>query len=320
MKWGAHVTIAAGMAAIALGEVTRLASSRATPITIFLVFVGGVLAAQLGAILPDVIDFIVRGAGVKHRNIATHGLLSAIIPVIVSLALFWVIFVYVPAFSCINCGIAMGSGIGWISHLLLDALTPAGIPLRGKQSTWRWASYDSPSANRVLKVFGGTCLLTGILTFLDPVYPLFVPLLVALWMARWKADRVQKTDACLLALTKENAEVVATLTAIGVGTSMQAAGRRDPERNSLRRPQDRRRDRGPVAKWAQPVPRLPARNLLARAMRIASFTRKGKSIIQKKEGKKSKTLDAGKEGIHGFPSNCMGVSATVPSTENIKSM
>ncbi len=35
-------------------------------------------------------------------------------------------------------------------------------------------------------------------------------------MARWKADRVQKTDACRLALARENAEVVATLTAISV--------------------------------------------------------------------------------------------------------
>ncbi len=216
MQWGAHTLVATGVATVALGEVSRLALSLAMPIPNLLDFVGGILSAQMGSVLPDFIDFTFFHAGIRHRNRATHGIPSLLIPFFMVILGYGIFLLYLPAFSWIVGGISLGLPLGWISHLCLDALTPHGIPLPSGQFSWDWANYDSPAGNRVLKVVGGSCIFAGLLTLLDPIYPLFLPLLGALWASRWRADRVRESDLCLKVLTSENVEVVATLTAIGM--------------------------------------------------------------------------------------------------------
>jgi len=216
MKWRAHAMVAGGTAAIIEGELVRLVPFHATLLVTALVFGGGILAAQLCAILPDVIDFALKGAGASHRNGGTHGLPSLAIPIGLGGGVLWIISSRVPSLVLAVLTIPVGFVIGWTTHLLLDALTPAGIPVRGKPFTWHWAPYDSPAANQVLRVFGGICLVSGTFSLVDPVYPLFLPLLAALWASRWTADRVRTSDECGRALNEENAEVVATLTAIEV--------------------------------------------------------------------------------------------------------
>ncbi len=216
MQWGAHTLVATGVATVALGELSRLVLAGATPITIFLFFVGGVLSTQLGSVLPDLIDFASSRAGARHRNRGTHGIPSVIIPLSLGVLGYSLFLFYLPAFVWITGGMALGWPIGWATHLLLDALTPHGIPLPAGQFSWDWAPYDSPAGNRVLKVVGGLCVLAGLLTLLDPVIPLFLPLLAALWASRWRSDRVRDSDVCLKTLTTDNVEVVATLTAISI--------------------------------------------------------------------------------------------------------
>ncbi len=48
MQWGAHALSATGVATIALGEVSRLALTGATPITVFFVFCRGSLLRASG--------------------------------------------------------------------------------------------------------------------------------------------------------------------------------------------------------------------------------------------------------------------------------
>ncbi len=176
MQWGAHVTLATGLITIALGEASRLAPSPALSIACGLLFVSGILSAQLGAILPDLIDFAFARVGLKHRNRATHGVSSLLIPFFLVVFMWGLFIICWPLISVVIWGIALGLPTGWGSHLLLDALNPSGIPLSSKTFTWDWAPYDSPAGNRVLKKVGGICLLAGTLTLVDPVYPLFLPL------------------------------------------------------------------------------------------------------------------------------------------------
>ncbi len=170
----------------------------------------------MGSVLPDLIDFTFLRAGARHRNRGTHGIPSLIIPLLIVMLGYGLFLVYLPAFLCVVGGMALGFPIGWVLHLLLDALTPCGIPLPSGQFSWDWANYDSPAGNRVLEVVGAICIVAGFLTFLDPVLPLFLPLLGSLWASRWRSDRVRESDVCLKVMTTENAEVVATLTAIAV--------------------------------------------------------------------------------------------------------
>ncbi len=216
MKWGAHSLIAAGMAVIALGEVSRLVLSPASLITLFLFFVGGILSAQLGAVLPDLIDFTFSRTGAHHRNSLTHGIPSLVIPLLLATVTYSLLFMIFPLYLILAGGIMVGLPTGWITHLVLDALTPHGIPLPSGQFTWDWANYDSPAGNRVLKIVGIIWILAGFLTILDPVVPLFIPLVGALWASRWRSDRVKESDIYVKVLTTENAEVVAVLTAIGM--------------------------------------------------------------------------------------------------------
>ncbi len=216
MQWGAHALSATGVATIALGEVSRLVLPPEMPITAFLFFVGGVLSAQIGSVLPDLIDFAFSRTGARHRNRGTHGIPSLIIPFFTIIIGYSLFLVYLPAFLLIMGGMTIGLPFGWCSHLLLDALTPYGIPLLSRQFSWDWANYDSPAGNRVLKVVGGICTIAGFLIFMDPVYPLFLPLIAALWASRWRSDRIRENDLCVKTLTTDNAEVVATLTAISI--------------------------------------------------------------------------------------------------------
>ncbi len=235
MQWGAHVVVALGATSIALGEVSRLALCGATSITGGLFFAGGIVSAHVGAVLPDIIDFTFARAGARHRNRVTHGLPSLIIPFFIVILGYCLFHACLPACLLTAGGIAIGLPLGWVSHLLLDALTPHGIPLPSGQFSWNWAPYDSPAGNCVLKVVGGIYVVTGFLLGIDPVYPLFFPLLGALWACRWRSDRVRESDTCVQVLTKENAEVVATLTAIAaIHERMQDQGRAIAYRNAAR--------------------------------------------------------------------------------------
>ena len=191
MKWGAHVSVALGVVAILSGELLRSLPVPATPLALALVFVGGMLAAGLSAVLPDVVDFVLKMFHVPHRNWGTHGLPSTFLPVLSSIGAWWVLVVRFEVPELVVLPVTLGHFLGWGTHLLLDALTPNGIPVGGRKRSWHWANYDSPAANRVLKVAGGTCLLAGVFVFVDPVYPLFFPLLVLLWASRWTGDRVK---------------------------------------------------------------------------------------------------------------------------------
>jgi hypothetical protein len=112
--------------------------------------------------------------------------------------------------------IAIGAFIGWGFHLLLDALTPAGIPLPSGQFSWNWAPYNSPSGNRVLALYGSWLVVVSPTVLFSPLCPPFLVLCGTIWVVRWHSGRVAEQDVYWHVTNSKNADIVRDLTAIGV--------------------------------------------------------------------------------------------------------
>jgi membrane-bound metal-dependent hydrolase YbcI (DUF457 family) len=180
-------------------------------------FLAGVAISAVLAVVPDVIDAFLLRFRVAHRNAATHGLPSLWLPASAILVIGLLLLPapqYVTLFAF--CCIIVGTMIGWGTHLLLDALTTSGIPLPSGHFSWKWAPYNSQTGNRVLCIFGAWLGMASVTVFAGPLYPPIAVLAAIAWAGRWHSARVSGQDECLAVANEDNAEIVATLTAIAV--------------------------------------------------------------------------------------------------------